>query len=326
VEALAQREREATAALVAHLAVMLERRLYLGQGFSSLHTYCRRVLHMSEYAAYARVEAARAVRKYPIILERLAEGSLNLTRSDSLSPNLLAVTTASFSIPPDTKVGEIQELLARLRPKPPVPSVVRKLPTAVTQLIQSTTPSGDMAVQGVSFTLSAPERPAARPVVVPLAPDRYKVQFTASAEGYANLKMAQDLLRHQIPNGDEGWIIELALARLVKDLKKERLGAADRPRVSRGTAPDSRHIPADVKRKVWARDGGQCAFVAQDGCRCDERGFLEFHHVQPYGAGGKATLDNIELRCRTHNQYEADAHSVSVRSEPEFRTGRKLGL
>jgi hypothetical protein len=38
VTLLAQREREATAALVAHLAVLDERRLYLGEGCSSLFT------------------------------------------------------------------------------------------------------------------------------------------------------------------------------------------------------------------------------------------------------------------------------------------------
>jgi hypothetical protein len=327
VKALAQREREATAALVAHLAVMLERRLYLGQGFSSMHTYCRRVLHMSEYAAYARVEAARAALKYPLILERLAEGSVNLTTVGLLIPELTPGNHRRLLDGARYKSKrEVQELIACLRPQPPVPSIVRKLPTAATQSAQSTAPSANMPGQSVPFTLSTSVRPPARPVVVPLAPDRYKVQFTASAEGYANLKMAQDFLRHQIPNGDEGKIIELALARLVKDLKKEKLGAADRPRASRGTAPDSRDIPAAVRREVWARDGGQCAFVGQNGRRCEEKGFLEFHHVQPYAAKGKATVDNIELRCAAHNQYEAGVCPGAVSVEPEFKTVHRLGL
>jgi hypothetical protein len=33
--------------------------------------------------------------------------------------------------------------------------------------------------------------------------------------------------------------------------------------------------------------------------------FLEFHHVEPYAVGGQATPENIELRCRAHNWYEA---------------------
>lgn len=39
--------------------------------------------------------------------------------------------------------------------------------------------------------------------------------------------------------------------------------------------------------------------------RCAERDFLEFHHVRPFAEGGASTVDNIELRCRAHNAYEA---------------------
>ncbi|HSL20539.1 MAG TPA: HNH endonuclease [Vicinamibacterales bacterium] len=67
----------------------------------------------------------------------------------------------------------------------------------------------------------------------------------------------------------------------------------------------SRRIPAAVRREVWARDGGRCAFVGRQG-RCTETGFLEFHHVAPYARGGEARPDNIALRCRAHNAYEAE--------------------
>ena len=104
-----------------------------------------------------------------------------------------------------------------------------------------------------------------------------------------------------------------ALRVLVRELEKEKIAATDRPRAGRGTDPASRHIPAEVKRKVWARDSGRCAFVAHNGRRCTERAFLEFHHVQPYSAGGKATADNFQLRCRTHNGYEVRIYAVSLR-------------
>jgi 5-methylcytosine-specific restriction endonuclease McrA len=71
--------------------------------------------------------------------------------------------------------------------------------------------------------------------------------------------------------------------------------------------PGSRLIPAAVRREVWARDGGRCAFVGAHG-RCTERGFLEFHHVTSFAAGGTAVSTNIELRCRRHNGYEADMY------------------
>ena len=64
VRDLARRERRATVALVAHLAELDERRLYLDEGCSSLFTYCTEVLHFLEHAAYNRIECARAARRY----------------------------------------------------------------------------------------------------------------------------------------------------------------------------------------------------------------------------------------------------------------------
>jgi hypothetical protein len=54
------------------------------------------------------------------------------------------------------------------------------------------------------------------------------------------------------------------------------------------------------------KDSGRCAFVSVDGHRCGERRFIEFHHVIPRAAGGKPTVDNIQLRCRAHNGHEID--------------------
>jgi hypothetical protein len=105
VELLAKEERETVATLIAHLAVLDERRLYLAEGCSSLFTYCMQVLHVSEYAAYDRMEVARAVRKYPLILEMLADGSLTLTTARLLadvpaSIRQLPTRTASLVLTP----------------------------------------------------------------------------------------------------------------------------------------------------------------------------------------------------------------------------------
>ena len=82
----------------------------------------------------------------------------------------------------------------------------------------------------------------------------------------------------------------------------------------------SRRIPAAIKRLVWQHDGGQCAFTGSRG-RCTATGFLEYHHVVPFAAGGETSAGNLELRCRTHNQYEADryfgpAHAPLLRERP----------
>jgi hypothetical protein len=102
---------------------------------------------------------------------------------------------------------------------------------------------------------------------------------------------------------------------VVAEARKARFAAAERPRPrpSRGLAAASRSIPADVQRRVWERDGGRCAFVGRDGRRCEERHFLEYHHVSPWIIGGLPTAANVALRCRAHNQYEAQAYFAPIR-------------
>jgi hypothetical protein len=320
VRRLAERERGATAALIAHLAELDARRLYLAGGCSSLFTYCTQVLHLSEHAAYGRIEAARAVRRFPIVLEKFADGSVNLTTAGLLAAHLTPENPRDLlDVARHKSKRQVEELVARLRPRLPVPSSVRRLPTASHTTARPAAPADAAAsaqptgsgqgVRPVALPAMAITPPPARPAVIaPLAPERYKVQFTAGAETYAKLRLAQDLLRHQIPDGDLGKVFDRALTALVQDLTKKKFAATDRPRGSGGTAPGSRHVSVEVKRAVWLRDGGRCAFVSRDGRRCVERGFLEFHHVTPYAAGGVSTADNIQLRCRAHNGYEAERY------------------
>jgi hypothetical protein len=91
------------------------------------------------------------------------------------------------------------------------------------------------------------------------------------------------------------------------------MAATTRPRPPRRDREGSRDIPAHVCRAVWRRDEGRCAFVGRKG-RCTERAFLELHHIKPFGHKGPATVENISLRCRAHNVYEAEA--VFGRYEP----------
>src|SRR5436190_18066209 len=81
-------ERESTTVLIGLLVELDARRLYLKEGFSSLFMYCTRVLRLSEHAAYHRIEAARAARQFPIILQMLADGTVTLTTVALLRPHL----------------------------------------------------------------------------------------------------------------------------------------------------------------------------------------------------------------------------------------------
>jgi hypothetical protein len=308
---LAMCERRATAALIRCLMEVDARRLYLAEGYSSLFTFCTKALHLSEHAAFGRIEVARAARRLPALLAHLDDGSVTLTNARMLAPHLTEANQQELLAAARHRgKREVEEIVARLRPQPDVPSTVRKLPTlhVIEQpLLPGEPTAGSSAgTSRVSISQPAVMPPLpARPVVAPLAPGRYKIQFTATREMQEKLRYAQDLLRHVAPTGDLAVVFDRALSALIEQLEKQKYAATSRPREPRSGATESRHIPAHVRREVWRRDEGRCAFVGARG-RCSERGFLEFHHLVPFAAGGATEVDNIELRCRTHNQYEAN--------------------
>ena len=121
-------ERVGMVEVVAHLAELDTRDVHFRAGHGSLFAYCRDVLGLSEQEAYNRITVARAARRYPVVLQMLEDGSLNLTAARLLVPHLT----------PDNHVGvlekarwktkaQVEELAAALWPRPDVPSFVRKL-------------------------------------------------------------------------------------------------------------------------------------------------------------------------------------------------------
>jgi 5-methylcytosine-specific restriction endonuclease McrA len=217
---------------------------------------------------------------------------------------------------------EVELLVATLHPRADVASSIRKLPTPNPA---PAAPPRETSVPDVSMRVQITPSPAPPPrqaEVKPLAPERYKFQFTVSRDTYEKLRRAQDLLRHTVPNGDPAMIFERALGLLVEQLERTRIAKTAHPRVSRGISEHSRHIPAAVKRTVWERDGGRCAFTGPHG-RYAETGFIEYHHVVPFASGGETTAGNLELRCRAHNQYEAELW-FGARRQPAVREVRAV--
>ena len=151
--------------------------------------------------------------------------------------------------------------------------------------------------------------PAAGPRVEPLAPARYKVQFTASAELRDKLERLRALMRSSVPDGDLAAIVEQAVTEKLQRLEARRFARTQAPRKTLSqsrTSPATRQIPAAVKRAVYERDGGRCRYEDEQGRRCTARQGLEFHHRRPFGHGGDHSVENVSLACKCHNGYLAE--------------------
>src|SRR6266581_3453064 len=317
LETLAGRERESLVELVAHLAALDSRpALYAAHGFGSLFSYCTQALRLSEDAACNRIDAARTCRRFPVILDLLASGDVTLTTVRLLGRHLTPENHQSVLAKAKGRTRQqIDVLVAELAPRPDVPSSVRRLPTVTTSSFAAAPAPASSASSSEPAAVAGPSPaaflPAPRPIVQPTAPERYRVQFTIDQETHDEFRRLQALLRREIPDGDPAAIFKRAVRLMLEKVENKKLGITKKLRRSAvirpGTdRPRSREAPRAVKRVIWRKDAGQCAFVASDGRRCAEKAFLEFHHVHAHALGGPPTVENISLRCWRHNQYEAE--------------------
>jgi hypothetical protein len=175
---LAERERDALVELVAHLAALDSRpAVYAAQGHSSLFSYCTHALRLSEDAACNRIEAARACRRFPVILDLLSSGEVSLTAVRLLGRHL---TPENHRAVLDRARGrsrqQIEILVAELAPRPDVPTSVRRLPTSTAPPLSAPAPATSVASSDVIAAgnpSAAFFAPAPRPIVQPTAPERY---------------------------------------------------------------------------------------------------------------------------------------------------------
>jgi hypothetical protein len=280
---LNQRNCQLTATILAYLGEVDARRLYRDEACSSMHTFCTSSLHLCDGASYKRIAAARAARKFPRLLELVADGRLHLTGIGLLAPHLSGENAQELMAAATHKSKrDIEQLIAARAPKPDAPKRITKLPKprlpqksqesaaaalpgagAATALgtapgtikdagreaTAGTTPAATQAggpPRPLTFELTAQPSttPARQPKVIPLSADRFKVQFTASTSLEGKIRQAQDLLRHQIPNGDLEKIFEKAIDALLVEVNKKRFGLGCTPRCGRPNDAAERKTPA----------------------------------------------------------------------------------
>ena len=411
--------------MLAYVAEIDRRQLYLEQAYPSMFAFCTRKFGMSEAVAAKRIRAGRAACRFPCILGMVRRGELHLSGVHQLAVHLTeenhekVLRRAKYRT-----MREIEELIAEIAPKPDAVCLRRALPRQSAELADQTTQqqsalwrggteqnadvAGRKAVQrargqpldggevsgatspAMSGATSGPSSAAtsratsdaidwvmnraadgvgggsvsgvagsavdgaasgaadgaaggavdgaaggavdgagrgvsraqgtaawgaqaavparrARNLTTPLSPGRYRLQVTIGQEARDRLLELQNLLSHQIPDGDLAAVIERALEVLLAETKKKRGALAGKSRAGRKKGGGrTRTIPARVRREVFRRDEGRCAFVDGEGRRCESTWQIEFHHCVPYGRDGAHRTDNIELRCRAHNQYEAE--------------------
>jgi hypothetical protein len=321
------------ARIVVHLAEVEERRIHLRAGRSSMYEYCQKDLGLSDYEAFCRIAAARVAVKYPVIFGMLARRELSLTAIVEVRQFLTEANHHELlsEVSGKTKL-QVREALARRFPQADVPERIRKLRAEnraqravdplsadrykleltisgelkrqleqAQELLSHANPSGDLAV--------VLER--ALPLLIA------KLRSRKFGAGETRTRISDEGPQVEASGADvavasSGAPIGSSTACLPPDGAVSQTNAAVRKATGHAEQPlagepaQRSHIPASVRRDVTARDGEQCAFVDEQGRRCECRAFLQMDHRDARARGGRDTPGNLRWMCRSHNQLLAE--------------------
>lgn len=335
---LLRKEHHALGDFLVALAAFDRARRWSELGYASLFDFLVRELGLPNGPAFYRLTAARLLQRFPELLEPVREGRLHLSSIASLAkvitPDNRAEVLPRFL---GTSKREAMEVAAELAPMsaPPLRTVV------TTVALPASPPSGSLADAAAPSLLpeevaapppaTLPAPPAlARPAptqVEPLTAELRRLHVTVSRRLLDKLAAARDALSHSHPDASEETILEVGLD-LILDRYKKRRGIGAKPRkrssspasatttgdatlaVTAGASPPppppgSQHVPAEVWREVWVRDGGRCAWRLENGEVCGSTYQLELDHIDGLALGGKTTAARTRLCCRPHNDEHA---------------------
>jgi hypothetical protein len=308
------------ARIIAHLAEVDARRWHLRVGCSSLYDYCRKRLGLSDYEAFVRIAAARVARKYPVVFELLDRRELHLTAICEIREFLTRENHRELlaEVSGKTKL-QIREVLARRFPQADLPATLKRLSALdplspgryrllltfsaeqkaklelARDLLSHANPDGDLAVvveRALDLLIASLEKRR-------FGKTKARANESSSRAGQSD---AVGLESDTVASERRAAALDKTPA-LEKIPRLEKMPALEKPTTQ---ARGRKHIPHSVRRQLLARDGARCAFVGGDGTRCDARGFLQFHHRQPWARGGPDTTDNLAVLCQAHNRLLAE--------------------
>jgi hypothetical protein len=275
---LARDERKITLEILHHLHEIERRKLFAELGYPSLFEYCVKHLGYNEVSAQRRIASMRLLRVIPELAEQVQQGKLTIST--------LAKAHGFFK-----KEDKVQKL--NLEQKRQIIEQLSGKPTREMErelLSQSLYP--EVHFKEKSKTVS---------------PTKVELTFFADVELQSILEKIRGVLSHKLEQG--------TLTEVIAHMAKEFWAIIDPGREPKKTrSPQSvtaqkvhtDTIPAAIKRAIWKRDDGCCAFTNQTGKKCGSRHRVQFdHYPTPHALGGPSTEQNLRLACFQHNARHA---------------------
>lgn len=293
---LVKTERKITYDILLYIQEIDIRSLHLALGYSSLAEYLIKKHHYSEGSAFRRISAMRMLKAVPEMKQKIVEGSLNLSQ---LSMAQTAVVKKQKAHAMTVSNEDKRELLLK----------IENQSMAKTQSCLMDTLNIDLQ-EKKQITYGKEES--------------VYLNLKLTKEEFAKLKECLALMSHQAINYKELFIVfaEKFLKSKHQSSKmqgnfaaKSQYAKQRQDHKAHKNRVRTRFIPIALKKEVFKRDEWRCQFKAPDSHICGSKQFIQIHHLQAFAKGGSNKIDNLSLRCRSHNRYEAQQEGLFYKKE-----------
>ena len=254
------------AVLVETIQLVDEERVFERMGFSSLFSYCVERLNLSASYSYSFISVARKARLVPLLKEAVTDGTLTVSQAKRIV-GVIEPANAKTWIDKAAilKQRELEREVAATLPSPAPKEKLRHV-------------GGQMS----ELRLVIPEEM------------RKKLERLREIRGCTMLEAfdfaMEEALKHHDP---------LLKARRNHGKTKKK---PDEPQQSSSRQKTGRTpIPAQVKHDIVLRDEARCAFIRPDGRRCENRRYVQLHHLIQVSHGGENSATNIVTLCSSHH-------------------------
>jgi 5-methylcytosine-specific restriction endonuclease McrA len=321
-------ERRLEVDFLLYLREVEKRDLHLEWGYSSLFTYLVNSLGYSEGGASRRVRVSRLIEEYPEMVEMLKTGSTNLTSLSYVAKVLSSDNSTEILSKIKSKPSrEVEELAVTYKaPGNKIADCIKPVITAPKVVKDNTLDRGlfdQVLCEGSSSNNDIPTKSFCNRQEsifdFPVAPKvEYQLQCTLSPEVKSKLERAQALMAHKVQgNTSLENVLDVLLdsyltthgreerAERARERKNSQKKEKRKDKLSSKSSARRKHIPNEIKRKVFERDGYACSYVSRDGTSCKKTAGLEIDHILPVALGGDDSEGNLRVLCREHNQYFA---------------------
>lgn len=246
-------------------------------GYTSLFAYATKALQLSESHAYTLITVSRKASEIPELKKAISEGLITTNGARRIA-SVITQDSKDRWIEKAAVLTqrELEREIVRVAPEQAVKETMRFVDPVRVKLVCGISEELMKGIQQVQNLVSQQRR---KPVTLE--------------------ETLEEMTGFYLKRKDPVKRAERVLSKPVQHSARYETGIVQ-------SAPRKRRIaiPTRVKHQVMKREQGQCSFRLPDGTRCDQKRWLDFHHVKSVADGGTHTPANITLRCQSHHSLE----------------------